>query len=409
MLTALRNTIRTIRQNLRQGQLDKIRSNRYRARAFLQLEPLENRLVPVVATYTVNVTTDTNALNPNVGPQDAAGNISLRSAIQAANAVNARNINDVITIDFLLPLQSGTDDGGPSNPFGVPTIALTQNLELPLTSNISIVGGSGVDVQRSYGAGTAAYRIFNEAANKTCTMSNLYIENGSTAVPDSGGGILNAGTLGLTSVTLYNNRASNNGGAIENTGLLDLSDCTCTNNSAGGNGGAIANESSGQAWVGDSLITSNTLTSGGFGGGIYNGTSASLNLTGDWTVSANSASWGGGIFNNGQLLSTGGSGLLAGNSASRSGGGLYSDSAGTVTLTGVTIWDNRTGAAGVGGNGGGIYVNSGTVTCNSCTFRSNILRSGAGVGSGGSWNAQNGAVLSLNNCSNPTGDTFAPG
>jgi hypothetical protein len=48
-----------------------------------RLEELENRLVPAV--FIVNTVADTPAVNLTTG-QDSAGNISLRSAIQAANA-----------------------------------------------------------------------------------------------------------------------------------------------------------------------------------------------------------------------------------------------------------------------------------------------------------------------------------
>ena len=159
-------------------------------------------LTPLVTTWTVNnIATDTHAVNAAAGPWDAGSAISLRSAIEAANAANANN-NDVITIN-IAPLQQGGVDGGGG---ATNTITLTLG-ELTLNSNISIIGAGGADgvVQRDSGSGY--FRIFKEAANKTCLISNMTIENGE-AYNNDGGGILNAGTLSLSNVTMDANQAA---------------------------------------------------------------------------------------------------------------------------------------------------------------------------------------------------------
>ena len=114
---------------------------------------MEDRLTPDVATYTVNSLQDTNALNAANGPQDANGNISLRSAIQWANAINANN-NDISTINFVVPANAGSagSDGGGGAPLQVIDLTLG---ELPLNSNIRIDGMDIIDVKRSTAPGVA--------------------------------------------------------------------------------------------------------------------------------------------------------------------------------------------------------------------------------------------------------------
>ena len=73
---------------------DKARVRRNRA----ALEVLEGRLV--LSTFHVNTFADTLAVNPTVSPKDSSGHISLRSAIQFADA----NPKSSDTID----LQAGT-------------------------------------------------------------------------------------------------------------------------------------------------------------------------------------------------------------------------------------------------------------------------------------------------------------
>ena len=62
------------------------------ARRALRFEPLEAR--HLLAVFTVNTALDTVAVDANVSALDAAGHISLRSAIQRANALaGADSIN----------------------------------------------------------------------------------------------------------------------------------------------------------------------------------------------------------------------------------------------------------------------------------------------------------------------------
>jgi hypothetical protein len=131
------------------------------------------------------------------------------------------------------------------------------------------------------------------------------------------------------------------------TSTVTLTGLTIRNGNTGGAGG-IYNQA--KLIVQDSLIGG---AGGGNvaynGGGIYSSAGTSTTLDGS-TVSANGASFGGGIYNNGTLNITnsviGGAGV--GNAATNDGGGIYHVS-GTLTVDGSTI------SANTAKNGGGIY------------------------------------------------------
>src|SRR5262249_34369547 len=93
------------------------------------------------------------------------------------------------------------------------------------------------------------------------------------------------------------------------------------------------------------------------------------------TLSGNSASFGGGLFNTGTLVLTGST--LSGNSASFGGGGGI-DNAGTLSLTNCTLAGNS--AATLFGGGGGTYnPDTGTLSLTNCTLTGNSARFGGGL------------------------------
>jgi hypothetical protein len=69
------------------------------------------------------------------------------------------------------------------------------------------------------------------------------------------------------------------------------------------------------------------------------------------------------------------------NSATSAGGGVYSNSTGSTTFTGVTFTQND--ANGIGG--GGLYIYLGTTVLTNCTISNNTAASGNGEGAG--WRA----------------------
>jgi len=127
-------------------------------------------------------------------------------------------------------------------------------------------------------------------------------------------------------------------------------------------------------------ISGFTITGGsaGGGGGIYNYTFSTLNLSNS-TISSNvSNEHGGGIKNSGTLDITGCT--ISGNTAtwglSTDGGGIYNDD-GNLTITGSTISGNK-----ANGEGGGIFKDEGPLTITNCTISGNT----SGYNGGGIYN-----------------------
>ncbi|HEX3420217.1 MAG TPA: choice-of-anchor Q domain-containing protein [Candidatus Udaeobacter sp.] len=107
---------------------------------------------------------------------------------------------------------------------------------------------------------------------------------------------------------------------------------------------------------------------GGFGGGISNGSGATLTITNS-TISGNASAFGGGIFNGGPLTIS--NTTISGNTASE-GGGVYSNS--SLTITNSTI----SGNTGNSGGGGGVF-NIGTAAITNSTLSNNSANEGGGI------------------------------
>ena len=152
---------------------------------------------------------------------------------------------------------------------------------------------------------------------------------------------------------------------------MTVTDDTFTGNSAP-YGGAIGNEW-GSVAVSNSTFSNNTASTGA-GGAIINFNpndyfSNSLSVVGS-TISGNAAVIGGGIASAGPDTLSLTNDTFAGNSATGSGGGLYSN--GTAMLTACTVSGNSAGA------GGGLY-NNGTAPSHRLPTRSSQRTSSPAV------------------------------
>jgi hypothetical protein len=183
-------------------------------------------------------------------PGGLSGALSLREAVNLANAYAAAGSSASITFDTAqmgistVPLHVGQltlDVSGSTVPVGTETID----------------GGGTVRVN-----GNDASRVFQVNDGVQAAFSGLTIQDGNAAF-SFGGGILNYGALTLGNSTLDGNTAYN-GGGIFNQGTLAVSNVTLSGNSAS------------------------------FGGGINNVARLTLQSV---TVSGNSASFGGGLYN----------------------------------------------------------------------------------------------------------------
>jgi hypothetical protein len=219
------------------------------------------------ATFVVNNNGDTPDANlsDNVCA-DAAGNCTLRAAIQQANAT------------------SGTDEIN----FSFATTPVTIQLNASLSpaglviSEAVTINGIGARLLTVSGNANTTSGVFNVAASATTTTSitNLTVAN------SGGDGINNAGRLNLTDVVVKGNGAQ----GIENSGRLTITRATINNNSGGG---IYIAANSQPVNISNATITNNA--SPDHGGGIRTlATDVTLNNV---TISHNSAATsGGGIY-----------------------------------------------------------------------------------------------------------------
>lgn len=337
-------------------------------------ERLEDR--SLFAAFTVNSLFDNVDANPGNGvAQDAAGRTTLRAAIMEANALTG---DDTIN----LPAGAHAVFGGRDE-----DAAAAGDLDIAFNGRLTITG-TGAEVS-IIDAGTLD-RVFHVLANANVSMSGITIRNGNAT---SGGGILNAGTLTISSSVLSEN--------------------------AGTTGGGINNVVGATLTITDTTISSNGRNLAGRGGGIYNsGDLAIFNCTivGN-NASSNNVGEGGGIFNSETGTATIASSTIRSNVVAPvpgpRGGGIYN--LGTLTVTNSAITENSalvTHGGGltpiVSGVGGGIYNGSATMSITNTTISGNSAASGGGVYNTGQMSVKSSTIT--NNTGVPYRlNPFAPG
>ncbi|HEU5097824.1 MAG TPA: choice-of-anchor Q domain-containing protein, partial [Roseiflexaceae bacterium] len=180
--------------------------------------------------------------------------------------------------------------------------------------------------------------------------------------------ISSTATVTITGVTITNG-AADLGAGISNTGILRLFNSTVSNNSAPVNGGGVYNEASGNALIVDS------------------------------TISGNSAQYGAGIYNFGQLLVV--RSTISGNNASVFGSGLQNW--GSANIRNSTFADNRAAVT-----GGALHISGGTVELLNSTIAANSAQSyGGGLSySGGNLTLAN--TIVANNSAPSNSDISGP-
>ncbi len=311
------------------------------------------------ATLTFQVTTTTDAPDASPGDgicADAAGQCSLRAAVQEADAQPSGSAITIVVPAGTFPLKLGV---------------------LSLTANtITVQGASGgmtiVD-------GRNASQVFTISPAASVTLGQLAIIHGSASL---GGGIQNAGTLMLTNSTVASSVA-NNGGGIYNQqgGTLALAGTTVSQNVAGRDGGGIANNG---GTVQLSLSTVSGNKAGLAGGGIvsfFGTVSVSQSTIAGNAASGRNSEGGGGIANGGTL--TVDKSTISGNSTS---GGIPGSAIFNVSTASVS---NSTISGNMGP--GHSVLNSDTLTLSYVTIAANS----AGITNSGSVTAT-GTIIANN-------------
>jgi hypothetical protein len=300
----------------------------------------------VLSTLHVNTFVDTVAKNPKVSPVDNSGNISVRSAIQFADA-NPTKSDTII-------LQAGTynltiaPNGDGTNDSGSFDILVDKALTIAgSTKGKTIIDGHNLD------------RVFLTLSGKVA-MSNLEIEHGQTTL--QGGGLWNDGaTVTLTSVQFLDNFVDGQFGGNSASGTDDGNVGT-----AGGAGGA------GTAAEGGAICNSGpslTLTNCFF--------SENAAIGGNGGSGGNGAMGGGANNREGQFNGAAGDGGAGGNGGTggaAEGGGVFNSARATLILSGDEFFQNEA-LGGNGGSGGAGGLGQGGNGAND---------TGAGAGIGGS-------------------------
>src|SRR5918999_6087770 len=291
------------------------------------------------ARFVVNSTAD--AVDARAGDgacRTVAGACTLRAAIQEANALPGAD-------EIELPAGTYELGIGPRNQNDVTTG------DLDITDSLTIEGaGAGSTIVD----GNSLDRVFEVADDGgTVAFSGLTIREGDA--DEYGGGILNNSTATVTvdSATLSGSVAGKTGGAIDNHvgGEVHVRDSTLSDNFARESGSAINNNRGGTVTVRNSTVSSNSAADFGLdellagAGAIAN--NAELDTAGTITVT-------------GSRLSDNRAG------GGRSGAAISNDGAGAVVVETTTFSKNRAHA-----NGGAIFNGSGQVSLSDSTFTDN--------------------------------------
>ena len=356
--------------------------------------------MPAVLTFNVNTLSDTHAANTTTG-DDGTGHISLRSAIEAAEAT--ATATDTVSINLTV---SGTI-----------TLSLGELAFGSATdNNVTITGAvTGSGAPNSTIKQTTRDRIFDidpsAAGGVTAVIRNVTIEGGhlsdatSPNGPFGGGAILDGSTgdaLTLTNDVITGNStddtatAADNGGAVSwgGGGNLTISNTTISNNTAfsSDGGGIFFNNGSnpGNLSITDSIISGNKASQGvgagvndaGFGGGLYitlnpGSTAAISNTTFDSNVAE--------TFNAGSPVAEGGAIYFDGG-----------DTTASATISDSTFTNNTAQLPGGGGagEGGAIFVDGGTLDLSFSRLKGNVAATASALDFSG---ANPGSVMANDN------------
>ncbi|HSH03363.1 MAG TPA: hypothetical protein VLL52_12650, partial [Anaerolineae bacterium] len=388
-----------------------------------------------LTTYNNRYAHITNNLARNNGGAiyNGDGNISLSASTSCCNQVSYNdaynngggiyNSNGTIYLEETLAYNTAYNGGGVYN-----------NGTLLLYANESIQHNDATN------NGGGVYNTNITALGNNATIYNNTATNGGGIYHDSGTLYLDGGTLhfntataaggglyhrtGITNINdgadINDNDANTGGGLYLNLGIINFSDITqvYNNDALNGDGAGIVNFGTLNFYVGTHTIHYNDATNNG--GGLYN--TATINSycsTNCIRIENNTANattgLGGGLYTNNNLILD--DDFDIDSNTAHDGGGVYLDS-GTLTLAGATIHDNQALNAGHGGglynnstidiiatttinnnhasgNGAGLYNDNTTTTCDGClTFDTNIAATGNG---GGLYHSSNATALTLNN------------
>jgi predicted outer membrane repeat protein len=350
----------------------------------LRVDFLEDRTVPAV--FRVNSLADLSlspGVNTSTGEITGTHTVTLRSAVEAANATPGSNTILLtragmyrITIPPAVPDDTPPTEDNLSGDFDI-----LPNAASAAGSTLKIVNASGGAVTVS---GNHLDRVFDinpddlaPPAGFGVVLQGFTITDGNASPGDgaagSGGGIRDEGNVNLTLKTMVvtrNNATADGGGlvmfdTVEGTWTLTLTNTVVSNNHAGDAGGGIDTDGTGTVVIAGARVLANTDINQGAGIYIDVATGSTDPSGADMTLTNS-------VVNNNSALATG---------ITSSGGGISNAGTGTMTIRNCTVADNFSGA-----NGGGFSDenNNGTLVVSGSLFANNTaVGSGGGIQEGG--------------------------
>lgn len=242
-------------------------------------------------------------------------------------------------------------------------------------------GGRAITVRSTAGASTTIVdpvngRCFTANGFETAAarLEGFTLRGGNA---DRGGGVfIDSSSPTIASCVITGNSAYDtySGGGIHvASGSPRFTGCTVSLNTGSRYGGGVYAGSGSPHFENCQISGNTTVYSDGAGGGVFVTGGTSVSFVGGSVASNSTYARGGGVSIESGTL-TGSNWLVTGNSVtspSGSGGGVWAGG-GTVQLTGCTISSNTTA-----GSGGGIWSNT-SVSLNDCTLDFNSSSAGAG-------------------------------
>jgi FG-GAP repeat len=315
----------------------------------LMLEQLEDRTVP--ASFLVTNLND-------------AGDGSLRQAILDANG--AAGADDI-------QFQAGL------------TGIITLTDELSITDSVSIDGPGAEVITISGNNATRLFTIDSQTATViSVSISGLTLTQGNA---DAGNGnvggaisIINE-ELTIANAVITGNTAATDGGGVYGTGgnaTIRIQNSTISGNTAGRDAGGVFFGTASTGSIENSTLSGNTA--GDDGGAVYLGNSSSVTIQNS-TISGNTSNdEGGGIYDEGDVDSFMlRNSTISGNTVTNGTGGGLALNSNTVSIQNSTITGNQAPA----GEGGGIFTQQ-SITLESTIVAGNTASNDNDVSSAGS-------------------------
>ena len=247
-------------------------------------------------------------------------------------------------------------------------------IEKSVVINASTVSGVTIDANQNS-------RVMKTANQTSVTLTNLTLTGGNAS---DGGAIYGGEGVEITMVdsTVTGNESSGFGGGLFVYGYgssVNIVNSEFSNNVADSDGGAIYLEQDGgnTLTLTNSRIVNNVATRDE-GGGIWSaGYDDVISLTDSVVMNNTAGTQGGGIYlEDGTLTLTNTS--ISGNSSTESGGGVYGSSSSTITVLNSTISGNSAAE-----QGGGIFADSDYLTLTNSTVSGNTAdQQGGGIYTG---------------------------